>query len=167
MPMKYLKELDRAKTIPDLFEIVKNLVEKHLGRHRAGLMLGLTDLGLHQGGFVGAFFMVGGNAIVVNRQALNMVKLREPKLYKNYLFYLLLHEYLHATGILDESLTRKTVAKLCREVFGKEHTVTRIARDFSSVFKNVIMPAYGFVPPVDQTIELIPGFDRSSVTYIQ
>jgi hypothetical protein len=164
---KYKLAFDSSSTFPDLFEIVKRLVEEKIGSHRAGLMLGLTDMGLGPDGFVGAFFVTGSNAIVINRQSLNIVKIRTPELHKAYMFYLLLHEYLHASGIFDEAETRKTAFLLCRDVFGEEHNVTKIAQNFSAVFKDIIRPTFDYMPPEDFTIDLIPGFDRSSVTYIQ
>lgn len=164
---KYLIGYECAESFPDLFEIVKQLVEEKLGSHRAGLMLGLTDLGIGPNGFIGAFYMIGSNAIVINRQPLNLVKIRTPTLHKAYMFYLLLHEYLHASGIIDEVETRKTTYSLCREAFGEYHDITKMAQDFSSIFKDIHHPGYGYLPPEDTTIDLIPGFDKSNVTYIQ
>ena len=164
---KYLIAYNAGTTFPDLFEVVKLLVEDKLGSHRAGLMLGLTDLGFGPNGFIGAFFMLGSNAIVINRQPLDLVRTRTPELHKAYMFYLLLHEYLHASGIIDEAETRNTAEALSREVFGNHHPVTQIAHNFSGIFSDIIHPAYGYIPPEDISIELILGFDRSSVNYIQ
>lgn len=164
---RYTVGYTKAVTLPDLFEVVKELVECELGLHRAGLMLGMVDLGVAPEGFVGAYFVVGGNAIVVNRQAMSMVETRSPELLKGYKFYLLLHEYLHAVGIIDEARCRSAAATLARRAFGSGHEVTRIARDFGSIFRGIVAPGYGFVPPGEPRIDLIPGFDRSSVTYIQ
>ena len=164
---KYMIAFKCAESFPDLFEIVKRLVRDELGSHRAGLMLGLTDLGMGPNGFVSAFFMLGSNAIVINRQPLNLVKIRTPKLQKSYKFYLLLHEYLHASGIIDESETRATAAYRCAKAFGDGHSVTKIAKNFSAIFKDVIRPVFDYQPPEDMTIDIITGFDRSSVNYIQ
>ncbi len=164
---RYLDAYEAAVTLPDMFEVVKDLVECELGRHRAGLMLGMVDLGVHMGGFVGAYFVVGGNAIVVNRQALAIIRHRQPDLVKPYQFYILLHEFLHAVGVLDEGQCRGMAASLSAKAFGEAHDVTRIARDFGSIFRDIIRPGYGFMPPEDPTMEIISGFDRSSVTYIQ
>jgi hypothetical protein len=164
---KYIEAYESAVTLPDMFEVVKELVECELGRHRAGLMLGMVDLGISHGGFVGAYFVVGGNAIVVNRQALAVIKHRQPELEKPYQFYLLLHEFLHAVGIIDEAQCRGTSASLAAKAFGDGHDVTRIARDFGAIFRNIIQPGYGFMPPEDASMEIISGFDRSSVNYIQ
>jgi len=163
----YLAKYAKARTLPDLFEVVKDIVECELGRHRAGLMLGMVDLGIAPQGFVGAYFVVGGNAIVVNRQAMDMVEGRSPALLKGYRFYILLHEYLHAVGIIDEEQCRAVAAKLAQRAFGGGHDVSRIASDFGAMFRYIVAPGYGFIPPEDARIELIPGFDRSSVTYIQ
>ncbi len=164
---RHLDAYEAAVTLPDLFEVVKDLVECELGRHRAGLMLGMTDLGISQGGFVGAYFVVGGNAIVVNRQALNVIRHRSPELEKPYKFYILLHEFLHAVGVLDEAACRATAAELAARAFGDDHEVTRIARDFGAIFRDIVRPGYGFAPPEDTSIELISGFDRSSTHYIR
>jgi hypothetical protein len=163
---KYQLMYETNSSFPDLFEVVKRIVEDKLGSHRAGLMLGLTDLGMGPNGFIGAFFVMGSNAIVINRQPLNLVKIRTPELHKAYRFYLLLHEYLHASGIYNEEETRKTAYLLCQEIFGEGHSVTKIAANFSVLFKDIIQPAFDFIPPEDVTIDLIPGFDRSSVNYI-
>jgi hypothetical protein len=164
---KYLNTYDASEDLPDLFEVVKDLVECELGRHRAGLMLGLVDLGISPGGFVGGYFVVGGNAIVINRQAVGVIKVRNPELVKPYQFYLLLHEFLHAVGYLDEGQCRGMAASLSAKAFGADHDITKIARDFGSIFRDIIRPAYGFMPPEDTSIEFVSGFDRSSVNYIQ
>jgi hypothetical protein len=163
---KYRDAYDDAISLPDLFEVVKDLVECELGRHRAGLMLGFVDMGISHGGFVGAYFVVGGNAIVVNRQALGVIRHRQPELEKPYQFYLLLHEFLHAVGYLDEAECRGVSAALSARAFGDQHDVTRIARNFGSIFRDIIQPGYGYMPPENTTMEIISGFDRSSVNYI-
>ncbi len=164
---RYLDAYDEAVSLPDMFEVVKDLVECELGRHRAGLMLGMVDMGISPGGFVGAYFVVGGNAIVVNRQAVAVIRHREPDLVKPYQFYLLLHEFLHAVGIIDEGQCRSTALTLSLKAFGAEHDVTRLARDFGAIFRDIIRPGYGFMPPEDTSIEFVSGFDRGSVRYIQ
>ena len=163
---KYLIAYDNSEDLPDLFEVVKDLVECELGHHRAGLMLGLVDLGISSGGFVGGYYVVGGNAIVINRQAVGVIQARDPELVKPYQFYLLLHEFLHAVGYLDEGQCRGTASALSARAFGAEHDITKIARDFGSIFRDIIRPAYGFMPPEDTSIEFVSGFDRSSVNYI-
>ena len=130
---RYLDTYDAAVTLPDLFEVVKDMVECELDRHRAGLMLGLVDLGISQGGFVGGYFVVGGNAIVINRQAVGVIRVRNPELVKPYQFYLLLHEFLHAF----------TLRRLSIEVLG----VSRVDPCFSlsCVIAHVALLVFSFL----------------------
>jgi len=60
------EKLDGCATLAEVFELVKQSVKKFLNRHRRGLMLGLADLGMKRGYFVGAFHLVGSNIIVRN-----------------------------------------------------------------------------------------------------
>jgi len=158
---------DKAMTLPDLFGLVKTTVEMSLGHHRAGIMLAMADLGLGPGGFIGAYFTVGSNAIVVNRQALDMVRSSRPDLYKPYMFHILLHEFLHSVGYLDEATTRDLTLRLSREAFGKDHPVTKVAMEFDRLFGSVILPVRGYRPPRDVRIDLVQGFDRSNTDYIR
>lgn len=61
----------------------------------------------------------------------------------------------------------KAAAILSGRDFGEDHDITRIARDFGAIFQDIIRPPFGYAPPGDQRIELIYGFDRSSVNCIQ
>src|SRR3989442_5472301 len=65
--MDFRLKLDQARTLADVFELVKRAVETVLGRTRAGLMLALADLGNHPQGFLGAFYPVATNVIVMNK----------------------------------------------------------------------------------------------------
>ena len=44
---------DLKKQMPEIFERVKKDVKKVYGRHRAGLSLGLVEMGMYRGGFIG------------------------------------------------------------------------------------------------------------------
>ena len=66
-PMDFPKLLDGTQSLADIFEIVKRAVEQDLGYSRGGLMLGLADLGNHPQGFIGAFYPVATNVIVMNK----------------------------------------------------------------------------------------------------
>jgi len=48
------------------FELVKEAVRKSEGRSRAGLMLGLQELGSSMIGFIGAYYQIASNIIIVN-----------------------------------------------------------------------------------------------------
>jgi hypothetical protein len=163
--MDFKKLLNNAETLADIFEVVKNAVVKSMGRSRGGLMLGLSDLGNHPQGFFGAFFPVGTNIIVMNKVPLQRIKDTQPKLYKPYAFHVLLHEYLHTLGYLDENVVRRKVYQISAELFGTEHPTSQIAKDTRRFFPNLVYPNLAWQPE-DLQIELVEDFDRSSVNYI-
>ncbi|UCH88799.1 MAG: hypothetical protein JSV49_11240 [Thermoplasmata archaeon] len=163
--MDFPKFLENAKSLADIFEVVKSAVVKSMGRSRGGLMLGLSDLGNHPQGFFGAFFPVGTNIIVMNKIPLLRIKETQPELYKPYAFHVLLHEYLHTLGYLDESVVRKMVYDISVELFGKTHLTSRIAANTSRFFPNLVYPNITWQPE-ELSIELVDDFDRSSVNYI-
>ena len=157
--------LEKAKTLADIFEVVKAAVWESQRKSRGGLMLGLANLGNHPQGFFGAFYPVGSNVIVMNKIPLERIKETRPELYKPYIFHVLMHEYLHTLGYLSESGVRVMVLQITKEVFGEEHLATRIAADTTHFFKNLVYPDAAWQP--DETgLELVGGFDRGSVSYI-
>lgn len=157
--------LENAKNLSDIFEIVKAAVVESLGKSRGGLMLGLADLGNHPQGWLGAFYPVGSNVIVMNRVPLKRIKETNPELYKPYAFHVLLHEYIHSLGDLDEGVVRDKVYNISKAVFGEKHLTTLLAKDTSSYFPNLVYPNVLWQPEEFQ-IELVKGFDRGNVCYI-
>jgi hypothetical protein len=157
--------LENAKTLPDIFEVVKAAVVESLGKSRSGLMLGLADLGNHPNGWLGAFYPVGTNIIVMNKVPLKRIKETNPDLYKPYAFHVLLHEYIHSLGDIDERVVRNKVHDITKAVFGEMHPTTQLAKDTSSFFPNLVYPNVLWQPE-DLNIELVKDFDRSSVCYI-
>lgn len=163
--MKFAESLERANSLADIFEVVKRVVEVHMGHLRAGLMLGLADLGNHPQGFVGAFYPVASNVIVMNKNPLKRIRDTNPDLYKPYGFNVLLHEYLHTLGYLDERVVRKTVLELTGKAFGEGHLATQIARDYTAFFPNLVYPQVAWQPQ-EFSMELVEGFDQSNARYI-
>jgi hypothetical protein len=162
---KFAKRLDAAKGLADIFELVKEAAQISLHKSRGGLMLGLADLGNHPQGFIGAFFPVGTNIIVMNKIPLERIKDTKPELYKPYIFHVLMHEYLHTLGWLDEGTVRQLVYEVSKEIFGQKHVATLIARDTAPFFKNLVYPSMAWQPE-NLKLELVEGFDRGSVNYI-
>jgi len=157
--------LENAKSLPDIFEVVKAAVWECHRKSRGGLMLGLANLGNHPQGFFGAFYPVGSNVIVMNKIPLDRIKETRDELYKPYAFHVLLHEYLHTLGYMDESGVRKMAHEITKEVFGEEHLSTKIAANTAPYFKNLVYP-YASWQPDDMKMELVCGFDRGSTDYI-
>ena len=158
-------QLDDATSLADVFEVVKVAVLKHMGKSRGGLMLGMADLGNSPKAFLGAFYPVGSNVIVMNKIPLQRIKETKPELYKPYAFHVLMHEYLHAFGLLDEDLVRAKVHEITKASLGEEHLATKIAEDTKCFFNHLVYPGSTWQPD-DGGIELVKGFDRSSVSYI-
>jgi len=155
-------KLDGAKDIPDIFELVKLAVRKTTGRERSGLMLGLSNLGGGPEGFVGAYYPVATNIIVMNTMPLDRIKQTDPALYKPYIFHILLHEYIHALGTIDEGATREKASEISAKVLGSGHPATELAKDMSKYLPKLVYPVYGWKPEAEPTLQLVKGFDRSS-----
>ncbi|MGB8217470.1 MAG: hypothetical protein WCE94_09230 [Candidatus Methanoperedens sp.] len=165
MNTNFNNRLENAKTLADIFEVVKAAVWESQRKSRAGLMLGLANLGNHPQGFFGGFYPVGSNVIVMNKIPLERIKETRPELYKPYIFHVLLHEYLHTLGYLSESGVRQMAHEITRQVFGEEHLATKIAKDTTLYFNNLVYPNAAWQPD-DMNLELVDGFDRGSASYI-
>ncbi|MFQ6106328.1 MAG: hypothetical protein ACE5QF_01885 [Thermoplasmata archaeon] len=162
----YAEDLEATKGLPDVFELVKKAVEQELGKKRAGLMLGLSELGGTRSGWIGAYYPVSSNIIVMNKTSLRLIGETNPSLVKSYSFHILLHEYLHTIGIIDERRTRQEAVGISRRLFGPDHPATKMAEDITEFFDYIVYPVYGWIPPEQSQLEIVEGFDRSSVTYI-
>lgn len=156
---KYIDRLDQCNDYSDVFEIVKEVVENSIGRRRAGLILGLSDLPTH----IGAMYQVGSNFILVNRILLNEVKRTSNKEMKNaYVFHILLHEYIHSLGLIDEQKTQSLTHTICKEALGEDHPSTLMA-------KHGIGRYFSFAglrgPNRLTEIELVKNFERENLGY--
>ncbi|CAG1003973.1 hypothetical protein METP2_03513 [Methanosarcinales archaeon] len=157
--------LENTKSLPDIFEVVKAAVWECHRKSRGGLMLGLANLGNHPEGFFGGFYPVGSNVIVMNKIPLERIKETRLELYKPYAFHVLLHEYLHTLGYMDESDVRKMAHKITKEVFGEEHLATKVAANTAHFFHNLVYPGATWQAD-EMKMELVGGFDRESASYI-
>jgi len=161
-------KLNESDTLADIFELVKQSVKKFLNQHRAGLMLGMADLGMRRGFFVGAFYPLGSNIIVMNRAPFDLaLRTADKKVFNGYCFHLLLHEYLHTLGYVSEEEVRDLVHRVCSVALGKDNPATIMAeRGLAFYFPKVTYFSRDVRIPRDTEIELIKDFDKSSVSYI-
>ncbi len=155
------RRLDRAKDLADIFELVKDGVRARMGMSRGGLMLGVADMGGAPGQFLGGLYPVTTNVIVLNRTATKAILMNKPELYKPYVYTVLLHEYLHTLGFLDEEQVRQMVYEITSALFGMHHAATWIAEDISRVMP-FVTPRVPTPIRQDADVELVDGFDRSS-----
>lgn len=148
----------------DTFELVKDAVRKNEGRSRAGLMLGLQELGATQNGFIGAYYQVTSNIIVMNKTPVRRIIETNPKLLEPYSFHVLLHEYIHSLGFLDEEITKEKTYEITKKYFGQRHIATELSTDINKYLPNLVYPVQGWFPMQDlPEIKLVKGFDRSSI----
>ncbi len=159
-------EMDRrlatSTNFDHVFEIVRTTVEKSLRLHRAGLTLVLGDLP----NYIGAYHVLGSNSIVMNRTILEAVKaLSSSKLELNsFVYSILLHEYLHSLGYLDEGAVRRLVQKVTYENFGREHVASDMAsRSLFEIYPQLKQLGSGIE---GREFEVIKEFDRKSFPYI-
>jgi hypothetical protein len=109
---------------------------------------------------------MGTNGIIMNRTTLDMVthgahSLREIN---SYVYSILLHEYLHALGYVEEREVRKLVYDISLDTFGPNHPATQIAsKGPGSVLPGV---AYDEPPNKAPDFEVVPDLERSSQRYI-
>nr|MDO8109782.1 hypothetical protein [Candidatus Sigynarchaeota archaeon] len=163
------------KKLPDMFEQIKRDVYKILKKRRAGLNLGFVDMGISPQGFIGGMFFSGGTMILMNVRALDVLvdevnrnRGKTPEIAEGYVYHVLMHEYIHSLGYLDEQECRDVTRYITHQLFPSYHPVSIMAdRGIGVYFPQLIYAPenYAFKPPEDGSIELIKGFDRSSTGY--
>ncbi len=156
------RRLSSAQNFDAVFELVKAATERSLGKHRAGLTLVLGDIP----NSVGAFHEMGSNAIVMNRNLLKIVeRLSKSRARKNaYVFMILLHEYLHSLGYVDDRQVRLLGKRITDEFLGGRHIAAEMAvRPLDQFFPD--LPKYSVFRDKGQ-FETIRRFDSSSTSYI-
>jgi hypothetical protein len=157
---KLAEALSAARDYESIFRLVKRVVEERLGIRRVGLMLIIADAPTG----VLAYHEVGSNAIVVNRRHLEpWLRSRSQEEANSYIFILLLHEYLHSLGILDEGEVRRLVRALSIEYLGAEHAATKIAE--GDDLRGIEARQAFFTGRPSRPI-IVKDFDTDNTTYI-
>lgn len=154
--------LEDCKGYTDVFNLVKKAVKKALNRWRVGLMLILDDLPLH----IGAYHVVGSNAIILNRRLLEIVHQHSSsrKELNSYLFIILMHEYLHTLGLTDEGEVRRLVYRVTAELFGEDHPAADMAMRGPVPYLEKVGDESK--PRELKGPELIPDFEGTTRSYI-
>ncbi len=150
--------LDEARDYDDIFAVVRDSVRKVLGRERVGLGLGLSDLPAQ----VGAYWQITGNIIVLNERLIQVLDATEPLAQRRaYLFVVLLHEYLHSLGYLNEGQDRRVAAEVAERALGAEHPAARMARgDLWQIFPQLRDASGGD----GQRVRIVRGFDSAATS---
>lgn len=133
-------ELDKCGSLKEIFGLVQDCVKETLKQSRAGLDIGLAELGNQPDGLLGAYYPVGSNIIVINATPLKRIMETKPELFKPYLFAVLLHEYIHSLGYFDELTTRRLSHAICSRLFGDDHAATQVSADMRTFFPYLLYP---------------------------
>ena len=161
--MQFVERIANLKDFDETFELVKAVVLQKFKLHRAGLSLILQMMPSS----LGAYHMLGSNAIVVNTYLLTTLKriVKSTEEYNSYIFMVLSHEYLHSLGIVDENTVRQMTFELCKWMLGNDHTATKMAKNGPSAIypelRSLMQSQFG------RDFQVVKNFDRSNQTYIQ
>lgn len=156
------RRVDRAENFDELFELVKRVVEEQLGEHRAGLTLVLSDMPVS----VGAYHPVGANVIVANKSLINGIQslTKNPREINAFVFMILLHEYLHSLGYLDEGGVRRISERVTSSALGPSHPAVKLASanwlELYPQLQSISRQSFS------KDYEVVRKFDSSSTSYI-
>lgn len=161
--LQFRERIANLKDFNEAFELVKSAVLQKFRMHRAGLSLILQMMPSN----LGAYHMLGSNAIVMNSYLLAAVRkiAGSTEEYNSYMFMVLAHEYLHSLGIVDENTVRQMTFELCKWMLGDDHTATKMAKeDPSTIYPELrsLMQSQ-----FSRDFQVVRNFDRSNQTYIQ
>ncbi len=157
--------VERLNECPDfscIFQLVKTAVEITMDKRRVGLMLGLTDLP----NYVGALHQLGSNFIIMNKRLLKkVIRSGNKKLINAYIFHVLLHEYIHSLGYMNEQEVQILTHAISEKVLGPDHSATKIARyGIGSVFSNISRLEH-YQSKRIKDIEIIKDFETDNLNY--
>jgi hypothetical protein len=150
------RRLDTARNYDEVFAVVRESVRRVLGKERVGLGLGLSELPAQ----IGAYWQVTGNIIILNERLIRVLDATEPQAQRTaYLYVVILHEYLHSLGFLDERTDRQVVSRVAGKALGEEHPAARMARgDLWEIFPQLRGAGTGD----GQRVKIVRGFDSES-----
>ncbi len=164
-----MKLQDLKKQMPKIFKQVKKDVKNVYGRHRAGLSLGIVEMGMFRGGFIGGMHFSPGTDIVMNKTPLEIILREQPyEIVWAYTYHILLHEYIHSLGILNEQQCRIITLRISEKIFKEtDHPAITLAKNgIGAYFPN--LPLIYAPPDLSSdgiSIEYIHNFDHESYDY--
>ncbi|MGQ9781106.1 MAG: hypothetical protein ACUVQ8_02465 [Nitrososphaeria archaeon] len=155
-----METLETAKSLSEIFSIIKMVVNERLGLHRAGLTLVIMDLPPN----VLAQYQMGSNMIVMDGKALDALDhaLVDRVERNSYAFVVLLHKYLHSLGIVSEEKVRRLVLNVVEHAFPGNPIIRRVALNPTDLIGN----GQFTLKPSRRTPSLVRDFDRESMPYI-
>ena len=118
---------------------------------------------------IGGLFFYPGTEIIMNVDPILILMSSQPKyIVKAYVYHVLLHEYLHSLGLLDEYQCRKLVLEISKRIFKDDHhPIIKIALEGIGIYLPNLRMLY--IPPMRKTegliIEYLSNFDEHGLTY--
>lgn len=160
--MDFVDKLNGCSDFSCIFQLVKSAVEITIDKRRVGLMLGLTDLP----NYVGALHQLGSNFIIMNKRLLKeVIRSGNGKLINAYIFHVLLHEYTHSLGYMNEQEVQILTHAISEKTLGPDHPATQIARyGIGSVFSNISRLEH-YQPRRIKDIEIVEDFETDNLNY--
>ncbi len=129
MENHYANAIKNASSLSQMLKTVNEIVLRFTGFQRDEILLEIQDLGFSQSGFIGAYYSYSENKITLNASPLRALAEHNVKLLKYYTFHVLLHEYIHAVGVMNESDARRLTYNISKEYFGEKHVLTKMAQN--------------------------------------
>lgn len=155
--------------MPEIFERVKKDVRSVTGRQRAGLTLKLVKMPSLKGGFIGGVHFSPGTNILMNKIPLEKLLNQQPyEIVWAYTYHILLHEYIHSIGELNEQKCRYITLKISEAIFKEnDHPAILLAKKGIGTFFPNLKFLYA---PQDLQLDSVPidyihDFDRESFEY--
>ncbi|MEM2576643.1 MAG: hypothetical protein QW476_01720, partial [Candidatus Bathyarchaeia archaeon] len=108
------------------------------------------------------------NSIVVNRKILEAVKdsSKSKRKINSWIFLVLLHEYLHSLGYLDEKEVKMLSIKIVKDKFKEEHPLTQLVlKGLTSIFPKTMLNKALKIKT--EKPKLIKSFEKVNQPYIQ
>ncbi len=159
-------KLEKAKSISEVFTLVSDLIHETFNVRNNGLLVAMDNIPVSNQGIVAGLYVPDEKTIVVNKLLLKEIKAKNPDLLNSYLFHVLLHEYLHSIGFVDEKETRKLTFLISNRHFGIDHKTTKIALNinkFIGLFGNGEIPYQN----MDTRVRALPEpVDKWTINYI-
>ncbi|RLE70648.1 MAG: hypothetical protein DRJ43_01535 [Thermoprotei archaeon] len=164
-PSHHSIRLAECEGLLPVLKLVVEAIERRIdARGRKRIRLGLQRMPDR----VLAYHVVGSNLIVLNERMLHKVKAASKGnkvLVNSYLYHVILHEYLHMLGILDERRVSELVCYVCERELGPDHPATLM----SKYGLRAILPELGVKVPLDDdwsdNVKLLRGEDQ--VVYME
>ncbi|RLE94350.1 MAG: hypothetical protein DRJ96_09450 [Thermoprotei archaeon] len=125
-PSHHSVRLLRCNSVTSILRLVAEGVSKVLGVKGRAVELRMKNLPRN----VYALHLLGTNIIVLNEEALHRLSEElsgDRALINSYTYFILLHEYLHLLGIVDEAQVYKYAYKICKELLGRYHPATLLS----------------------------------------